>query len=224
MRELQLQPPPAHCVGAVNHAILLDAEGFTERRLVCNLHEGAFRHRRGPRKACIVSRQVDVPDPHIRGCDLTDASLGKLLGQPVLEGAEHALRAAPRLRRIGRDVLDAKPIERTAHLGQTLPVDRFAGLGSEKIMAAAIGVEARWQAVRREHLKQRLECRGRPFLLHQQRRVDRARRVIHCDDQIQCRLPAKPRRPRTVLVQHHAFARLALALAPMRATPLRTLH
>jgi hypothetical protein len=39
-------------------------------------------------------------------------------------------------------VFDPKPVERTANLGETLSVDRFAGLGGLKIMAAAIGLEA----------------------------------------------------------------------------------
>ena len=121
-------------------------------------------------------------------------------------------------------MLDAEPIERTAHLGEALPIDRFAGLGGVKIMAAPIGVEARGQAVRREHLKEALECRGGPFLIDQEGRVDGARRVVHGDDQIKRRLPIEPSRPRTVLVQHHAFAGLAFAFAPMGAAPFRSLH
>ena len=36
-------------------------------------------------------------------------------------------------------------------------------------------------------------------------------------------MPVQPGRARAVLVQHHARARLALALTPMRSAPLRTL-
>jgi hypothetical protein len=182
LRELQLQPAPAHRVGTVDHAFLLDAQDLGERCGVRNRHEGAFRHRRRSGKARIVSRQVDVPDPGIRGGDLGDARLRQLLDQAVLQGAKLALRAASRLRRIGRNVFDAEPIERTAHLREPLPVDRLTGLGGVEVMAAAIRVEARRQAVRREHFKQRPKRRGGTFLLDQKRRVDRARRIVHGDD------------------------------------------
>jgi hypothetical protein len=39
-------------------------------------------------------------------------------------------------------VFDPKPVEHTANLGETLPVDRTAGLSGLKIMAAPIRVEA----------------------------------------------------------------------------------
>ena len=84
-------------------------------------------------------------------------------------------------------------------------------------MAGAIGIEARRQAVRCEHLQQRSQRRGGAFLLDQKRRVDRARRVIHRDDQVERRLSIQPGRARAVLVQHHARTWLALALAPVCA-------
>ena len=121
-------------------------------------------------------------------------------------------------------MLDPQPIERTADLGQALLVNRRAGRGGVEVMAAAVGVERARQAVSDEHLEQAAECRSRSFLLHQEGRIDRARRVIHRDDQIERRLPVQPAMPRAVLVQHHAFARLALALAPMRPAALGALH
>jgi len=58
--------------------------------------------------------------------DIADAGKLELLRQPVLQGAEHALRAPARLWRIGRDVLDAEPIERPADLGEPVLVHRLA--------------------------------------------------------------------------------------------------
>ena len=100
-----------------------------------------------------------------------------------------------------------------------LLVDRLARLRREEVVAAAVGIEARRQAVRGEHLQQRAKGRGRAFLLDQKRRVDRAGRVVHRHDQVERRLARKPRRARAVLMQHHALARLALALATMRSAP-----
>jgi hypothetical protein len=90
-------------------------------------------------------------------------------------------------------------------------------------VAAAIGIEARRQAVRGEHVQQGAERRYRAFFLDQERRVDRARRIIHGHNQIELRPARKPSRSRAVLVQHHALERLALALAAMRAALLGTL-
>src|SRR6476661_6853150 len=74
--------------------------------------------------------------------------------------------------------------ERPAHLGQALLVDRLAGLGSEEVVAAAIGVEAGRQALLREHLKAGPKGRGGAFFLNQKCRVDGAGGIIHRHDQI----------------------------------------
>ena len=52
----------------------------------------------------------------------------------------------------------------------------------------------------------RAEARGGTFFFHQERRVDRARRVIQGHDQIEHRLPRKPLMPRPVLVQQRNAA------------------
>jgi hypothetical protein len=90
-------------------------------------------------------------------------------------------------------------------------------------MAGAIAVEARRQPLGREHLQQSAKRHRRALFFDQKCRVDRAGRVIHGDDQVELRLARKPERARAVLMQHHAFARLALALSPMRAAPLGAL-
>ena len=153
-----------------------------------------------------------------------DAGLRQFLDQAVLQRAEHAFAAPARLRRIGRDVLDSQMFERPPDLGQPALVDRTVRLRRVEIVAAAVGVEARRQALGGEHLEQGPKRRGGAFLLDQERRIDRAGRVVHGDDQIERRRARKPGRPRAVLVQHHALERLALALAPMRTAPPRPLH
>jgi hypothetical protein len=90
-------------------------------------------------------------------------------------------------------------------------------------MTAAVGIEASRQTMRREYIQQPLERRDGAFLLDQKARVDRARSVIHRHDQIEHRLPIQPGRTRPILVQHHARARFALALAAVRAPSLRTI-
>ena len=89
-------------------------------------------------------------------------------------------------------------------------------------MAAPIRIEAQRQAMPAKHLLQGAKRRGRPFLLHQKGRVDRARGIVHGHDQIEGWLPQKPFGPGAVLVQHHALERLALAFAAMRPTSGRT--
>jgi putative transposase len=43
-------------------------------------------------------------------------ALSMALDQPILQRCEHPFATAARLRRVGRDVLDAEPIERPSHL------------------------------------------------------------------------------------------------------------
>src|SRR5205085_5779615 len=79
-------------------------------------------------EAGIVRRQIDLADKLIGGRDIADARKLEFLRQPVLQGAEHALRTPARFWRIGRDVLDAEPIERPADLSEPVLVHRLACL------------------------------------------------------------------------------------------------
>jgi hypothetical protein len=108
----------------------------------------------------------------------------QLLGQPSLQRAEHALRAAARLRRRGRDERDAELVERTLDLGRRLFVDTLIGRLRDPVMGAAIGIECPEQALPGDHLAQPLEARHRAFLLDKESRVDLARGIVHRDDQI----------------------------------------
>jgi hypothetical protein len=101
--------------------------------------------------------------------DVADAGLRQFLDQPVLQGAEHPLASPARLRRIGRHVLYSQVLQRPANLGQPVPVDHTVRLRRVEVVAAAIGVEARRQAVRSEHFQARPEGRSRAFFLDQER-------------------------------------------------------
>jgi len=95
-----------------------------------------------------VPRQIDLADPSVRRLDVTQTGVRELLDQPVLQGPKHPLAAPARLRRIGRDVLDPEPIERTADLGAAILVHRLASLVGVEVVAAAVGVERAGQPVR----------------------------------------------------------------------------
>ena len=118
-------------------------------------------------------------------------------------------------------MLDAELLQSPADLGRMSPDrSRRAFVGAE-IMRAAVRIEAHRQAVLRENLLKRAEGRGRAFLLDEKRRIDRPRRVVHRDDEIERRLALEPCMPRAVLMQHHARQRPPLALPAMRALARR---
>ena len=92
-------------------------------------------------------------------------------------------------------MLDAQTLQRPPNLCRARAVDLAARNGRVKIMRAAIRVEAQRQTVRAEHFRQRAKRRVRSFLLDQERRVDRVRRIVQRHDQIKRRLPRKPHMP-----------------------------
>jgi hypothetical protein len=124
------------------------------------------------------------------------------------------------MRREGADMLHAQLLQSAPHLGEMVPVD-LAGFRGAEIMRAPIGVEAHRQPVLRKDLLQRPEGRGRAFLLDQERRIDRPRRVIERDNEVERRLALEPGMPRAVLVQHHPRQRSPLTLPSVRAFPRR---
>jgi hypothetical protein len=71
-------------------------------------------------------------------------------------------------------------------------------------MAAPIGVEAQRQAMSAKHFLKPTKRRGRAFFRHQQRRLDRARRVIHGHDEIERRPTAQPFVSQRVLMRYHS--------------------
>ena len=117
-----------------------------------------------------------------------DPGQREFLDQPVLQGAEHALAAPARLRRIGWNMLDPEVLESSPNLRQMLLVDRSIRVRRVEVVAATIRVEARWQTVCGKRLQKPTKARCRAFFLNQKRRVDRARRIVHRDNQVERRL------------------------------------
>ena len=101
----------------------------------------------------------------------------------------------------------------------TPPAHRAARLGRVKVVAAPVRIQDARQAMRREHLQQARERRSRPFLRHQDRRVDRTRRIVQRHHQVALPQARHPGEPRRSLMQHHAGQRAPLPLAPVGAAP-----
>jgi len=106
-------------------------------------------------------------------------------------------------------MLDAEMLERPANLRRPRTGDLVARLVGRKMVAAPILIKAQRQAVPAKHFRQSRERRGRAFLGRQKGRVDRARRIVQRDDQIERRLAqsgACGAAPELAdgLVQHHA--------------------
>src|SRR5215471_16604248 len=79
----------------------------------------------GLAKRSVMRRKINLADEPIGGLDLVNPGELELLRQPILQCPEHPLRAPARLRRIGRNMLDAKPSERAPNLRQLALVDRL---------------------------------------------------------------------------------------------------
>ena len=97
--------------------------------------EGAVGLLGRDREERVALAQVDLADEAVGRCDGRDPGKRELLGQPVLEGAERALGAAPRFRGVGRDVLDPELGERPADLGQLILGNLLARLGRDEVVA-----------------------------------------------------------------------------------------
>lgn len=120
---------------------------------------------------------------------------------------------------------DAELRQGAADLGGLALVDLAARLRGMEIVRAAIGVEGAEEALRGDRLEQPEEARHRPFLLDQEGRVDRARRIVEGDDEIELLLdPGEPAMGRAVLEEQHARQRPALAPLAMHAAALRRAH
>ena len=83
-------------------------------------------------------------------------------------------------------------------------------------MTAPVGVERREQPVLADHLLQAAKARGGALFLDQEDRVDRTRRVVERDNQIERRLAHQPLVRRAILKQHHAGQRPARPLLAVR--------
>jgi hypothetical protein len=101
---------------ACHHPLLLDAQDICQRCRICERHERALCDLWRSGKTRVVGGKIHLAQEAIGNIDLRDAGKLELLWQPFLQRAEHAVRAPTCFRRIGRDMLDSKLIERPAHL------------------------------------------------------------------------------------------------------------
>src|SRR5258708_20199099 len=95
---------------------------------------------------------MDRADGAVGALAIAEAGELEFLRQPILQRAKHPLASPTRLRRIGGNVLDSKPVERAPDLGEPVLVDPLAGLGREEIGASAIAIEAPPQTPSPAHL------------------------------------------------------------------------
>ena len=170
------------------------------------------------REAGVVLWQEDLLEEAVGLDHVGDAGEPEFLGQALLQGAEHALRAPPCLGRVGRDQLDAELRQGAADLGRGVLVHLAAGLGRVPVVAGAVGVERAEQALGPDRLGHPLEARHGALFGDEEGRVDIAGRIVHGDDQVPPST-GDPLVARAVLVQHHAGQGTARPLAPVRPTP-----
>ena len=111
----------------------------------------------GVREAGVVLWQEDLLEEAVGLDHVGDAGEPEFLGQALLQGAEHALRAPPCLGRVGRDQLDAELRQGAADLGRGVLVHLAAGLGRVPVVAGAVGVERAEQALGPDRLGHPLE-------------------------------------------------------------------
>lgn len=76
----------------------------------------------------------------------------QLLRQASLPGAEVALRTPARLRRLGRDHLNAEVMQGASYLGQPLRIDLAGRLRCEPEVTAPITVQGTEQTLALDHL------------------------------------------------------------------------
>ena len=102
-------------------------------------------------------------------------------------------------------MLDAELRPRPADLGRVLPVDAAAGRRRVEVVPATVGVEGTEETLVGDDLGQGPEARRRALLRDEDRRVDRTRRIVEGDDEIERRPAGEPGVPRRVLMQQHPW-------------------
>ncbi|TIT88619.1 MAG: hypothetical protein E5W59_18160, partial [Mesorhizobium sp.] len=98
----------------------------------------------------VVGRNINVAQKAVGLLYDGDPGQRQFFRQPVLQGLENPLRTTACLRRIGRDMLDAKVGQRAADLGQVCPVDFSTSLRRMEIVAASISIEAQRQTMAKD--------------------------------------------------------------------------
>ena len=135
-----------HGVVARDDAVLLGAEDVLER--AGKSHEGRAGVRGRAGEAGVVRRPEELLEKAIGLGHGGDPGEAQLLGQALLQGPEHALRAAPGLRRIGRDQLDAE-LRQGADLGRVVLVHTAACLGRVPVVRGPMRRASRTARFRR---------------------------------------------------------------------------
>ena len=101
--ELEDASAVAHGVVAADDALCVEAQDVVDLVGPEQRHEGRALKLGRDREAAVVVGQVGVLDEAVGGLDGGDAGEVEFLDQAVLEGAEGALRATPRLGGVGGD-------------------------------------------------------------------------------------------------------------------------
>ena len=98
-------------------------------------------------KAGVVLRDINVSKPSIGRLDAGQAMGAQQGRQTVLQSVPEPFDPPASLRAVRRYMLDFQVAQSPANLGQSLLVDLAACLGRVKIMAAAVAIERRKQAM-----------------------------------------------------------------------------
>ena len=147
----------------------------------------------------------------------------QLLRQPPLMRAERALRAAPRLRRVGRDHLDPEPRHRPTELGRVVPVHLAPRRRRVPVVRAPVRVQRTEQALRLDRLPRPPKAAPRALLLAEEHRIVLVGGVVHGHDQVPP-LGLDPVMVAAVLMHQHARPRRALPPLAVLAASLRLRH
>ena len=146
-RNLQPAAVPGDGIVGGNGALVLDAQDIAPLGF-CDGHKGRSRFGGLDRETGVVAGNVGLLQEAVGGGDVADLRQPEFLGQAVLQGAEHAFRTPARLRRIGRNMLDAELSQGASDLGEGVLGNLAAGLRGVEIMAAAVGIERAEQPLR----------------------------------------------------------------------------
>src|SRR5208283_5067730 len=103
------------------------------------------------RKTLIELSDVVIVEEAVGRFQRSDPAQSQLLGQPSLPGREVALRASPRLRRIGRDHMHSQFLHGASYLGGTLIIDLATALRGQPEMGSTVGIERTEQPLLFDH-------------------------------------------------------------------------
>ena len=130
---------------------------------------------------------------------------------------------AHKTRRIGGDLCDPQLLQGAVHLGEPRLIDHAPGCLGVPVVRAAVDVERAEQPLRLNHLVKASKATHRPFFLHEEGRVEFARRIVQCHNEIPLTVRC-PFMDRAVLIEHHARHRFARPLLAMCAAPRGARH